>query len=171
LKDVNHVVSMDGYKLSRRIHMEPVERVEAALKTLSEPDTRRKGQKFEGKRIEKVADGWLVLNGDHYRELVREEMKLVRNRKAQAKWRERQKVKKGLPLPGEQAYVKTVEEKGVAAADAQMDGQDGSGHDFEDHVRERLNSPEGLKAQVDLAKEMCAPPVPFVSPWGNGGAA
>jgi hypothetical protein len=130
LKDVNHVVSMDGYKLARRIHMEPVERVEAALKTLSEPDPRRKGQEFDGRRIKKVDDGWEILNGEVYRKMVQEEMRRVRNRKAQAAWRERKKVK-SVPQAGERVFVKDVEDHGVEVAEARMDRvQEGNGSDM-----------------------------------------
>lgn len=94
LKDSNHVVSMDGYRLAKRIHM-PLETVENALKTLSEPDQKRPGQEFEGRRIKRVDDGWEIINGEYYRKLVSEEMKRVRNRRAQANWRENQKVRKG----------------------------------------------------------------------------
>src|SRR3982750_1865410 len=38
-----------------------------ALRILSSPDTKRiEPQQFEGRRIERVADGWLILNGKVY---------------------------------------------------------------------------------------------------------
>lgn len=90
LKDSNHVVSMDGYKLARRIHRDLAE-VEDALRILSEPDKRRPDQEHEGRRIKKVDDGWLILNGEYYRQLVAMEMRRTRNRRAQASYRERKR--------------------------------------------------------------------------------
>ncbi len=49
-----------------------MEQVEDGLRILSEPDTVRPGQENEGRRIERVEDGWLVLNGDKYqKEMMR----------------------------------------------------------------------------------------------------
>lgn len=90
LKDMDHIVRLDGYKLARRIHMEP-EVVNEAIKSLSEPDKLRPDQEYEGRRIKRVEEGWLVLNGEKYREAVRIEMRRARNRKAQQNWRDRQK--------------------------------------------------------------------------------
>lgn len=119
LKDANHQVTMDGYKLAKRIHM-PVDKVEAALKILSEPDSRRPDQEFEGRRIKKVDGVWEILNGEFYRQMVSDEMRKARNRRAQAAFRERQKLK-SKPLPGETQYVKTLENEGEAAADKLLD--------------------------------------------------
>lgn len=119
LKDANHVVSMDGYRLSKRIHMDLV-KVEDALRVLSQPDIRRPGQEHEGRRIRKVEDGWGIINGEYYRQLVREEMKRLRNRRAQQAHRERMRQKQGRTQPqaGEQAYEKALEN---GASEAELD--------------------------------------------------
>lgn len=117
LKDCNHIVSLDGYKLSRRIHMD-YELVQDALKILSEPDKRRPDQAQEGRRIQKVAEGWLMINGEHYRKLMSEEMRRTRNRKAQTAYRERKRNKNaGKPLPGEVAAVAAMDNGDQAEAD------------------------------------------------------
>lgn len=102
VKDADHIVRKSAYqlgKLSRKSETEVLD----ALKVLSSADTKRiEPQPFEGRRIEAVEDGWLVLNGEKYRAMVRDEMRKARNRRAQAAYRERQKGKTA--LPGEQDY-------------------------------------------------------------------
>lgn len=95
IKGPDHVVRMDSYKLSRRLHMEhPV--VLDALRVLSSPDTKRLGQPHEGRRLQAVEGGWLFLNGEAYREQVRLIMKRARDARAQANYRAR---KAGKPVP------------------------------------------------------------------------
>ncbi len=168
LKDANHQVTMDGYKLAKRIHM-PVDKVEDALKILESPDRRRPDQEFEGRRIKKVEGVWEILNGEFYRQMVSEEMRKARNRRSQAAWRDRQKLK-SKPLPGETASIKLADTHGPEAAvehqeriDAELGerAKNGPGwssevNDFEDHVKERLSSPEGLAAQAALLEEQRA---------------
>ncbi len=98
LKDADYIVRpFDDYKLARRIHMEhPL--VLDALKVLSEPDPRRPGQEHEGRRIKRVEEGWLIINGEKYREAMRVEMRRARNRRGQQAYRER--LKRGGKGPG-----------------------------------------------------------------------
>lgn len=92
LKDADHIVRLTPYQLSRRIRRSEKEVMEALI-ILSNPDTRREEkQEFEGRRIEAVDEGWLVLNGPKYRAMVSLEMRRARNRRSQAAFRERQKV-------------------------------------------------------------------------------
>ena len=77
------------------------------MKILSSPDTKRiEPQPYDGRRIEKVAEGWLVLNGAFYRQMMglatRREYKRVKQAEYRAK-------KRGKQLPGEAAYVRAVE--------------------------------------------------------------
>jgi hypothetical protein len=88
-----------------------------ALAVLSNPDTKRlEPQEYEGRRIQKVEDGWLILNGQKYRDKVSDEMRKARNRKAQAAWRDRQR-RKERPLPGESAAVRAEGNGDYAGAD------------------------------------------------------
>jgi hypothetical protein len=95
LKGPDHVVRMDSYKLSRRLHMEHVVVLDA-LKILESPDNRREGQEHEGRRLKAVEGGWFFLNGGVYRDQVQKIMKRARDARAQANWRAR---KAGKPLP------------------------------------------------------------------------
>lgn len=91
VKDADHVVRFNAYQLGRKARKSELEVLEA-LRILSMPDTKRtEHQEFGGRRIRAVEDGWMVLNGEKYREKVRVEMRRARQRKAQKAYRERQK--------------------------------------------------------------------------------
>jgi len=81
-KDMDHVVRGNAYNISiwsRKTEKEVLD----ALKVLSSPDKKRlEPQPHGGRRIEKVADGWLVLNGANYRKLAHDVAERVRK----AKW-------------------------------------------------------------------------------------
>jgi hypothetical protein len=84
LKDSDDVCRMTPYQLARRANKSEQEVLDA-LKILSSPDTKRiEPQENEGRRIKAVEDGWLILNGAKYRELVQTEMRRARWRRAQA---------------------------------------------------------------------------------------
>lgn len=108
LKDHDHVVRWDGYKLMNKAGITPEECVEA-LQILSSPDVKRmpfevlEKQEFEGRRIEKVDDGWLVLNGAKYRDM----MQKISRRVYKAEWQRDHRADAANlgagqhPLPGE----------------------------------------------------------------------
>lgn len=109
LKDSDHICRLNAYKISRKCN-KPEAEVIACLKILEAPDRKRlEKQPFDGRRIERVEDGWLVLNGEYYREMVSREMLKAKNRRAQEAYRRRQKEGanfNGSPmLPGEAAAV------------------------------------------------------------------
>lgn len=90
-KDSDHVSRMDAYRIARKCCLDEV-RVLDILKLLASPDTRRKvKQEFDGRRIKAVEDGWLILNGQKYRDMVSEERRKANNRKSQETFRRRQK--------------------------------------------------------------------------------
>ena len=72
-KDADHVVRGNAYNIAQWAKKPTEEaRVIEALKRLQEPDTKRlEPQLFEGRRVEKVADGYLILNGQFYENLMR----------------------------------------------------------------------------------------------------
>lgn len=111
LKDCDDIYRGTAYQLATRSRKTEVEVLEA-LRILSSPDTRRvEKQEHEGRRIKLVEEGWLVLNGAKYRDMMREEMKRARWRRAQKKQREKEVLKtmKQNPLPGEQNYNKAAD--------------------------------------------------------------
>lgn len=121
IKDADHIVRCTAYQIARKARKTETEVLEA-LKVLSNPDTLRlEKQEHEGRRIKAVEDGWLILNGEKYREKVQIEMRKARNRRAQAAFRQRQKereMRSGKPLPGEGTAARAMENGDQASADA-----------------------------------------------------
>jgi hypothetical protein len=90
-KDSDHVVRANAYEISLWARKTEAEVLEA-LQKLSSPDTRRiEPQPFDGKRIQKVDDGWLVLNGERYREMITKQARKAYKRDWAAKKREKTK--------------------------------------------------------------------------------
>ena len=107
LKDADHIVRMSPYQIGFRSRKTETE-VLRALTVLSSPDTKRtEPQPFEGRRIKAVEEGWLILNGEKYRQMVSDEMRRARNRRSQAAYRQRQQAKL---LAGEGHYLKRERE-------------------------------------------------------------
>lgn len=69
-KDKDNVVRGSAFNISQWAKKTEQEVLEA-LKILASPDTRRlEPQPFDGRRIEKVEDGWMILNGATYQALM-----------------------------------------------------------------------------------------------------
>ena len=102
-KDRDQIVRGTAYNIgtwARKTEQEALE----ALKILSSPDTRRlEPQPHDGRRIERVADGWLILNGKHYQDLMGQVNR--RAKKAQYEKNRRDRLK-GKPLEGEEKAVR-----------------------------------------------------------------
>jgi hypothetical protein len=101
-KDSDHVCRMDAYRIAKKCYLDELQVLDI-LKVLASPDKRRKvKQEHGGRRIKAVEDGWLILNGEKYREMVKTEMRKARVRRAQAAFRNRQQAKKnGAPTMAE----------------------------------------------------------------------
>lgn len=122
LKDSDDVCRINAYQLAQRSRKTEQEVLDA-LRILSSPDRKRiEPQEFDGRRIQMHEDGWTILNGPKYREMMSAEMKRARDRRSQRAKRERDKLlnrpKPGKPLPGETSAVKLYE---MGATD--QDGQ------------------------------------------------
>ncbi len=70
-----------------------VEQTEAYLQKFQEPDKYSRSQAFEGKRIELVDGGWLILNGQKYRDMLRTQERRDYVREKVAEHRARAKCK------------------------------------------------------------------------------
>jgi len=102
-KDCNQTVQASAYTIGQWAHKSEAEALQA-LKILSEPDRHRiEPQPYEGRRIQKIAGGWLILNGQMYEDLMR---KISRRIYKAKKEREYRAMKRGGPLPGEVQAVK-----------------------------------------------------------------
>lgn len=89
-KDRDMIVRGNAYNIAMWAKKTEVEVLEA-LKILESPDTIRiETQAFEGRRIQRVSGGWLILNGDHYQSWMR----TVNRRNRQAEWQRNYRAKK-----------------------------------------------------------------------------
>jgi hypothetical protein len=102
-KDLDDVVRGSAFNIARWANMTEQE-VIRGLKILSSPDKKRlEPQPHEGRRIKKVEDGWLVINGAVYRKKMQE----LNERARKADWarKHRGAIKNGTPLVGEVAEL------------------------------------------------------------------
>lgn len=131
-KDSDHIYRGTAYQLhkdSRKTETEVLE----ALKVLSSPDRlREEPQPYEGRRVKAVPEGWLILNGEAYRDMVAVEMRRRSNARAQEKFRQKKKLAaqfpvSGAPSPGERQYDQISRREGPEAADAHLDRSQNGG--------------------------------------------
>jgi len=72
LKDSDHIVRKEDHHLCFQSHVSDDEFLDA-MRILSSPDTSSKiPQPHDGKRIERVKEGWFVINGDKYQTIMKE---------------------------------------------------------------------------------------------------
>jgi len=90
-----------------------------AVKTLEEPDPESADPEHEGRRIERVPGGWMVLNAVKYRELVTADIKRAQTRDRVRKHRER---KRNLQVTLANAEVTPSE--ALALSEAHSEDQD-----------------------------------------------
>jgi hypothetical protein len=102
-----------------------VENCRKALKVLSSPDPDSRSKEYEGRRIREVDGGWVILNGEKYREKMNQDERREANRLYQKRFRERQKqLRSGAPLAGELAHKRAFEAGEVDADGAPIPPQD-----------------------------------------------
>ena len=87
-KDENGYVRGDAKTIARLANV-PLAAAEEALKRFQEPDPSSHTPDNEGRRIEAMPGGWLVLNHDKYR--LNDDVKREQTRDRVRKWRESQK--------------------------------------------------------------------------------
>jgi hypothetical protein len=122
-KDSSHICNLDAYKVAKKCNFRlpdgSVDEVKVLdiLKILSSPDKRRKiKQEYDGRRIKAVEGGWLILNGEKYRQMVSDEMRKARLRRAQDTYRKKQKYGSN-HLAGEGIGARMYDEGNEAAGD------------------------------------------------------
>ena len=148
LKDSDHIARVTAYGLGRKCWPTDLEHGERraleAIAVLSSPDTRRiEPQPFEGRRIERVTDGWLILNGQYYEDLMREVSRKAYKARKEREYRARnaelkaagldrngnplpKQPKRGKPLKGESLGAKCDNNgnpEGAAEVAAQLDAE------------------------------------------------
>lgn len=103
-QDGDHVVRGSAFNIAQWAKKSEQEVIDA-LGVLSAPDTKRlEPQPFDGRRIQKVDDGWLLLNGQKYQQMMFEANRRAYQRQKQAEYRAK---KKSTPSPGEAIYTRT----------------------------------------------------------------
>jgi len=99
IKDSDHVARINSFGLGRKCwptDTKAEERAIEALRILQAPDTRRiEPQEHEGRRIQKVEDGYLILNGQYYEDLMRKVSRRAYKAKKERQYREQMREKKG----------------------------------------------------------------------------
>lgn len=92
MKNERHIVegSVPGLAHLAGVSMEDCE---ASLKKLKEPDPYSRNQEHEGRRIEPVDGGWLILNGEYYRKKMSQDERREYQRIKQAQYRSEKAVK------------------------------------------------------------------------------
>ncbi len=90
-KDSDQVVRGSAFNIAQWAKKTEKEVLDA-LKILAAPDTKRlEKQPFEGRRVQKVEDGWLILNGRFYEDLMRKANRRFYKRVKQAEYRAKKK--------------------------------------------------------------------------------
>jgi len=77
--------------LARRANV-PMTGLQEALKILQSPDRFNPEDEFQGRRVERVVNGWVVLKAPFYRELISREIAREKTRLRVAEWRASQRV-------------------------------------------------------------------------------
>ena len=112
-RDFDHVCRVPDHRLPEKAKLDDKEVVQA-LKVLASPDRKCEiPQPFEGRRIQKVDGGWLILNGEHYQKMMQiynKRVRWARNKKAQ---RAR---KKPVGVTAKEAAFVSAAERGDEAA-------------------------------------------------------
>lgn len=93
-KDSDMVVRGSAFNISQWAKKTEKETLNA-LEILSSPDTKRiEKQPFDGRRIQRVDDGWLILNGMFYRDMMVKENERARKRRWAAEKRAQEREEK-----------------------------------------------------------------------------
>jgi hypothetical protein len=85
-KDENGFVSA-AYSSMQRICNVNKEQFDEAIRILESPDPESRTEDFEGRRLQKIEGGWIVLNHEKYR--LNEEVKKEKHREYMRKWRDK----------------------------------------------------------------------------------
>jgi len=108
LKESDHVVRLTAFQIARRANMTEKEVIKA-MNILCAPDTKRlEKQPFDGRRVKKTEDGWMVLNGQKYEDLMRTVSRRAYNARKQREYRSKKPLHPSLPSAGEREYEQAI---------------------------------------------------------------
>lgn len=80
---------------------------EEAIKRFESPDPYSRSPEHDGRRIERVDGGWLILNGEKYRQKMSAEDRREYQRVKQKEYRQKKKIR-NVPTMAERLYEKAV---------------------------------------------------------------
>jgi hypothetical protein len=105
IKDSDHIARITAFALGRKCWPLEPEKAEAralqALELLLSPDTKRiEPQPYDGRRVKKVEEGYLILNGQAYEDMMRDVSRKVYKARKEREYRAK---KKGTGLDGKPA--------------------------------------------------------------------
>jgi len=131
IKDRWHVVnaSVPGLADAARIS---IKQCEEALEILSSPDPHSRSKEFEGRRIDECDGGWVILNGEKYRNKMSLDERREYNRIKQQEYRARAKA----DADASRTYVQSSTESAHTEADTE----------------EETNSYKDTKAKEEMRK-------------------
>lgn len=136
----------------------PVDDSEKAVKTLEAPDANSSDPEFEGRRIERVPGGWMILNADKYRELVTRAIiqEQTRKRVAEHRKRNRNDTVTACNAPVTQANENVTASDTDSEALSKSKSESETKTDLKDSGRVRnpvSENPPGTDAVLDYAKD------------------
>ncbi len=124
--------SVDGVADRAKV---PVEAVEAALRCFLSPDPRSKNPANEGRRIERTADGYRLLNYDFYRQKMSADEMRAKNAERQRRFRERQSVTSNVTSRPVTPVTRDNESHDIAEEEAKEEGEEGKTPDCSEPLR------------------------------------
>lgn len=86
-----------------------LEETEKSLAELSAPDRYSRTKEHDGRRIQEVPGGWLILNGEKYRDMLSLEERREYKRKKQKEYRDKTAAKKRVRAQGAERETRFVE--------------------------------------------------------------
>lgn len=93
MRNRNHVVEASLPGLAHRARV-PLEAADKAVRKFLAPDKFSRSREHDGRRIERVDGGWMILNGEKYRQKMNEAERREYQRVKQGEYRKRRKVLK-----------------------------------------------------------------------------
>jgi len=180
LKDRDGIVhsTLPGMKKDSGLTLEEAAH---AIKVLEDPDLLTNTQEFEGRRIKKIKDGWLVLNHQYYKDMIQDEQRRRYNAEKQREYRLKEKLEKkrletttrGTPLTGETGN-EILEKNGATAeqldrheADFLPKAPDPMDRYLETHCRDETRKPEAQPPLRPPVKDVPPPVAPTVTEFDS----
>lgn len=120
LRNKNNIAegSIPGLAVAARVS---VEECQIAIQKLMSPDPHSRSKEFDGRRIQEVEGGWLILNGEKYRQKMNEDERRAYFAQKQREYREKhpkKRVKKvSTNVKDSERHVKDSERQSLTVND------------------------------------------------------